>query len=910
MPTLGSTSEPTTSQVGYGLNVTNHYAVAITMPSGGPWLITDLGAWVRGWNEACDFRICVWSSGGTLLGQTAVLTASNGGGLAVGNNVKYTAGVQGAGVEVNGGQTVYVGVARDPSTDIQFGTRSGTRRQRYSSSWPASLGSYDSVSGAIGAFIQDYESANVAPNAPTSLQPTGSEVVHNATAPVLKGSRSDPDSGDYITKFEVRVYEDDGTTLVYSGTFDVNGTPTTFSKTVSLPASHRYYRWKARTWDKNGLAGPYSALQRFYANAVPATPPAPTVDNDSITPVIAGGFSDSGDTLASVEIDVDREYDPVFWEEMWDSGTVAKSGTSWTHTYNGPALIFGVNYRFRYRVIDSHGGESALSPYTYVVPVQPLGPTNNTPRTTTPRLSSLTPTLTVGHNATFRNDEVQVRSAAAGGGSLLWSKTWDGVDYAVTTTKARVYAGTALTYGQRVWWRSRIELADGTISEWSAWHEIRINAEPTAPVALAPSGGIGINDTTPQLRARFSDPDTDQGDTPSLVTLEVRNNVTDALVFSQTGVAPSPGVGEDGQTYDHRVSTTALTNETVYKWRIRFTDAMGRQGPFSAYQVFKISSPPVATSVGPASPVTESTPLLDWGFSSPGGKTQYSYRVKVFDKGPSGALSYQQQMLALSPLLYMRMGGNPLTELGSATGLTLTPTGSPLLEEPGLLTRDEDTAVLFDGVNDWVAVVNMPVLVAGGMTLAAWGRTTEDKAEYLLARGSNGYLRRIAGGRITFSWFDGGGVQRTLNTPLTGPHLLLPDETHFVVGVHDGVNTARIYVDGVEVASTTAFTGWSAPGAGQWGIGANNAGSADWWKGTIDEVAIWNTPLDASSIAALYESGTNPANYPNEVQVYDSGEVVSAATAHDLPFGVLLNSHDYRWEVTVKDTDMLTHTLT
>lgn len=36
MPTLGSTSEPTTFAEGFGLNSVNQMAQALTLPSGGP----------------------------------------------------------------------------------------------------------------------------------------------------------------------------------------------------------------------------------------------------------------------------------------------------------------------------------------------------------------------------------------------------------------------------------------------------------------------------------------------------------------------------------------------------------------------------------------------------------------------------------------------------------------------------------------------------------------------------------------------------------------------------------------------------------------------------------------------------------------------------------------------------------
>lgn len=639
MATLGSTAEPTTTQVWYGLNGVNHVSIALTMPAGGPWNITGLGAWLAGMNETTDVKLCLWSSGGSLLrsGPTRNLAGLP---LALGNNIKVEDSI--TPYEIPGGASVHVGFARDPQDNTQMGTRSGTRKEWASGSWPTSFGAWSSVSGAIGAWLE-YESANVAPNVPVNLNPTGNQVLHSGIAPTLNGLRSDSDAGDYIEQYQVVVYADDGVTVVHNpGPVNPGGSPVTFAHVASLPSAHAWYRWKARTMDKGGLWGPYSALQRFYANGVPSTPGAPTVESDTLTPRIDGNFVDPGDTLAAVQIEVKLDESP--YPTVWASGDIAKSGASgsaWNQTYAGSPLSWNTRYAFRYRTKDSHGAYSSWSGWGYATLVQPTGPTNNTPRTTTPRLSSLTPTLTVGHSVQFRNEEIKVAASPALGdlGTVLWYKTWDGSDYAATTSKARVYAGSALAYGGTYWWQSRVELTDGTISAWSAWHPIRINADPNSPTGLFPSGGVVVSDTTPQLLMRFADPDLDQGDTPSLVTLEVRNNATDALVFSQTAVAPAPGTSEAGQPYDHIVSPSALTNDVTYKWRARFTDAMGRQGPFSAYQLFKVSQPPSAAGTSPVggAAVSESTPTLDWTFSSPGGKAQHSYRVKVFDKGPVGA---------------------------------------------------------------------------------------------------------------------------------------------------------------------------------------------------------------------------------------------------------------------------------
>lgn len=188
--------------------------------------------------------------------------------------------------------------------------------------------------------------SNLAPNAPSSLSPTGDAVVSSIT-PFVTGAFTDPDAGDTISGYQVEFYEDDGTTLKWdTGTIATTTTP--FSKQYAGPALSfaTFYKWKARTKDSKGAWGPYSSLQRFQTvDPVDATPPDP-IDGLSASP------TDSTIVLnwtISAELEVDFDHYEIYRR--------LPSETDWviigsvydinTPTFEDVTPQFGVTYEYK-----------------------------------------------------------------------------------------------------------------------------------------------------------------------------------------------------------------------------------------------------------------------------------------------------------------------------------------------------------------------------------------------------------------------------------------------------------------------------------------------------------------------------------------------------------------------------------
>lgn len=149
----------------------------------------------------------------------------------------------------------------------------------------------------------------------------------------------------------------------------------------------------------------------------------------------------------------------------------------------------------------------------------------------------------------------------------------------------------------------------------------------------------------------------------------------------------------------------------------------------------------------------------------------------------------------------------------------------------------------------------------GSMTVAAWVATpflsVDDQT--IIAKGAGNSWRLSREGSTSTASFFGGLANGASGDPIVD----LIDDTlfhHFVGVVEAGVGV-KFYLDGQLVGSVD--------GNAQLGdsdeflsIGGNPAAAGDLfrtWEGVIDDMAIWNRPLQAGEISLLYNNGTGVA---------------------------------------------------
>ncbi len=242
--------------------------------------------------------------------------------------------------------------------------------------------------------------------------------------------------------------------------------------------------------------------------------------------------------------------------------------------------------------------------------------------------------------------------------------------------------------------------------------------------------------------------------------------------------------------------------------------------------------------------------------------------------------AFSNAVAALQPVAYWPLNEttappNPAlaaTNLGSlGAAFNGTYGGSVTLGATGALAGTTDTAAGFDGLSAKVetpygsGIANSP-----SFTIEAWllshniGATQCPLSDIDAANPRSGWLiyMDVANpGQYTFRAYNQNGTTPSLSMNIGAPDSILQDQwNHLVVVVSNAVSATNVYayVNGVLVSGPTALPGF-VPNDGVSGatfaIGERSDTSFQ-FDGDIDEVAYYDTALDAPTIAAHYSAGT------------------------------------------------------
>jgi len=230
---------------------------------------------------------------------------------------------------------------------------------------------------------------------------------------------------------------------------------------------------------------------------------------------------------------------------------------------------------------------------------------------------------------------------------------------------------------------------------------------------------------------------------------------------------------------------------------------------------------------------------------------------------PSG---YPTEVYNSGPIAYWRLDEAP----GSTTAHDLIggndgTYNSATLGVAGYSPLDSDTAAAFSGLNSYIGNISgtaINFITNAPFTLEAWvnGPPGLPDQATIIAKGigntgtteTEQFALDVSGGNFRFFTTHSGNKYQALAN-------IGPDGTwHHVVGVYDNSTpapTLRLYVDGAQRATAQAALAQSTT-VSPVSIGSkrtgNDPGYDGTFAGTIDEVAVYNTALDAGTILAHY----------------------------------------------------------
>lgn len=226
----------------------------------------------------------------------------------------------------------------------------------------------------------------------------------------------------------------------------------------------------------------------------------------------------------------------------------------------------------------------------------------------------------------------------------------------------------------------------------------------------------------------------------------------------------------------------------------------------------------------------------------------------------AGTSQYAAAVTADGPVSYWRLGevsGSVATDqLGGNPG-TYKP--GTTLGSPGALPADADTAVSFNGSSGYVSVANAASLnPTNNFSVEAWAKpaalagTTQAVLHKGGSTGNSVWQYRI--GLTSGNKWRGtvyvGTTAFTVSDPGTAS---TANWTHLVMTASQG--RLVLYVNGTSVA-TASFTGAVNTSTGILAIGRTGAASSDYFRGSIDEVAVYPVPLSAAQVANHYMVGS------------------------------------------------------
>jgi DNA-binding beta-propeller fold protein YncE len=220
---------------------------------------------------------------------------------------------------------------------------------------------------------------------------------------------------------------------------------------------------------------------------------------------------------------------------------------------------------------------------------------------------------------------------------------------------------------------------------------------------------------------------------------------------------------------------------------------------------------------------------------------------------PTSSGTYAQAVTGDSPAGYWKLNETSGTSAVDSTGTSNGVYKGTTLNQPGLLAASSNKAATFSGSNSAVTIPSKTALSPSAkVTAEAWIKPTTLPASGAFASivtKAETYSLQFNGPRLEFTIIQS-GTRRRLQAPVGA---IAVNGKYHIVGTYDGA-TQRLYINGVSVASA-ALTGAITVNTTALTLAAW-AGTSEYYKGTIDEAAVYGTALTNTQVANHYNAGT------------------------------------------------------
>ncbi len=355
--------------------------------------------------------------------------------------------------------------------------------------------------------------------------------------------------------------------------------------------------------------------------------------------------------------------------------------------------------------------------------------------------------------------------------------------------------------------------------------------------------------------------------------------------FATSDVAPN----KDKPFDDDAGLTPALASVAAGAVRVGWQATYDRDNEALTYKVFRNFTSLANTPVYQAT--VNSTfwkrPSLSFTDTTAVPGQSYSYRVYAFDPfgnsvtGAAATITVAGQASEVDAYAsgVLRDGATAYYRLGDAAGATtladlagsdtMVPNAGVTLGSPGAFAASSNTAASFSGTTTGTAAGRVSQYGPNTFSVEAWFQTTSTTGGKIVgysgwpvgvsgSAGNDRHLYMDNAGRVLF------GVYQDTNRVLASAAGLNDGAWHHVVGTL-APSGMRLYVDGRRVGSRTDTTAGRYY-TGVWKIGGDtltgwpNQPTSRYFKGAIDDVAVYPTALTPTQITTHYTtSGRTPA---------------------------------------------------